>query len=65
VSISPGVTYLPAPSSTTASAGASTDWPTAAIFPSRRRIAPSRIVGPAAVRMVTLRITVGRDANGR
>src|ERR1700686_1984422 len=60
----PGVTYLPAPSMTIASAGALTAAPTAAIFPFWSRIAPFRIIGPAAVRMLTLRITVGREGNG-
>ena len=60
----PGVTYLPAPSITSASAGASTVAPTSAILPSRMSTLPLRIVGPAAVRIVTLRISVGRDGNG-
>src|SRR3972149_2425270 len=60
----PGVTYFPAPSMNTASAGAITVGPTATILRSWRRIAPFRISGPAAVKMFTLRITVGRDANG-
>src|SRR5882724_6246484 len=42
-SISPGVTYLPVPSTTTASAGASTFAPTATIRPSLSRIVPLRI----------------------
>src|SRR5215218_7193470 len=61
----PGVTYLPVPSSTMASVGAVTLVPTSAILPSRRSRLPPRMVGPAAVRIVTLRINVGRDANGR
>src|SRR4051812_33529167 len=65
VSMMPGVTYLPVPSITTASLGAVVVAPTSAIFPSRSSTLPPRIVGPAAVRMVTLRISVGRDANGR
>src|SRR2546423_6465329 len=60
----PGVTYLPAPSITSASAGASTVAPTPAIFPFCMRIAPFLISGPAAVRMLTFRITVGREAKG-
>ena len=60
----PGVTYLPAPSITSASAGELTVAPTAAIFPFWSRIAPFRIRGPAAVRMLTLRITVVRDGKG-
>src|SRR5687767_537387 len=60
----PGVMYFPAPSITTASAGASTVAPTAAIFPFCMRIAPFLISGPAAVRMLTLRISVVRDGNG-
>src|SRR4051812_3804561 len=60
----PGVTYLPAPSMTTAPAGAFTVAPTATTLPSWSRIAPFVMVGPAAVMMVTFRITVGRDAKG-
>src|SRR5579863_826637 len=63
-SMIPGVTYRPCPSITTASGGASTDAPTAMIFPSRSRIDASCITGPAAVRIVAPRITVVRDANG-
>src|SRR3954467_7414589 len=63
-SMMPGVMYLPAPSTTRASAGAFTVAPTAATFPFCRRMAPFRIVGPAAVRMVTFRITVVLDGNG-
>src|SRR4051812_41795358 len=61
VSMTPGVTYLPVPSMTTASAGASTVAPTATIFPSRTTRAPWGMRGPAAVRIVALRITVGRE----
>src|SRR6476620_5471444 len=60
----PGVTYFPAPSITSASAGALTVAPTAATLPFCRRIAPFRISGPAAVKMLTLRITVVRDGKG-
>jgi hypothetical protein len=60
----PGVTYFPAPSIANASAGASTVAPTAAIFPFCRRIAPFLIIGPAAVKMLTLRMTVVREENG-
>src|SRR2546423_679894 len=63
-SIIPGVTYLPVPSITTASAGAVTDAPTAAIFPSRRSTEPFAIEGPAAVMIVALRIRVVRPGNG-
>src|SRR5688500_3679907 len=49
---------------TTASAGASTVAPTAAIFPSRSSTDPLRIVGPAAVSMVAFLMTVVRDGNG-
>src|SRR6185369_5204422 len=45
-----------------ASPGAVTEVPTAAIFPSRNRTLPPRMVGPAAVRTVTLRMSVARDA---
>ena len=38
--------------------------PTAAIFPLRIKTDPFRIVGPAAVRIVALRISVACDANG-
>src|SRR5687767_13124875 len=48
VSISPGVTYLPVPSTTTASEGAARLAPTATIFPSLRSTEPFWIVGPAA-----------------
>src|SRR5690349_12027112 len=65
VSMMPGVTYLPVPSMTTASAGAFTLGPTWAILPFVRSTAPFRMVGPAAVRIVTFRMTVGREANGR
>src|SRR5919108_2376019 len=40
VSMTPGVTNLPLPSITTASDGASTEVPTATIFPSRIRMEP-------------------------
>src|SRR5256885_13256563 len=65
VSMIPGVTYLPVPSMTIASDGAVTLAPTCAILPFTSNTDPLRIVGPAAVRIVTLRITVGRDANAR
>ena len=38
--------------------------PTAAILPSRSRTLPLRMRGPAAVRIVTLRMTVVRDGEG-
>ena len=60
----PGVTYFPVPSMTTASAGAFTVAPTETTFPSCMRIVPFRMSGPAAVKMFTLRITVGRDGYG-
>src|SRR6185503_3438995 len=63
-SIIPGVTYFPVPSITKASAGASTDGPTAAIFPSRKSTDAFVIVGPAAVMIVALRIRVVRRAKG-
>src|SRR5262245_50229318 len=63
-SISPGVTYLPVPSMIKASAGDSTEVPTAAIFPSRISTEPFAIVGPAAVMIVALRIRVVRRGNG-
>ena len=60
----PGVTHLPLASITTASAGALTFWPTATIFPFCSRIEPRSIAGPAAVRIIALRMTVGREGNG-
>jgi hypothetical protein len=60
----PGVTYFPPPSITTASAGAFTVAPTAATFPFCSKIAPFLMSGPAAVRMLTLRMTVVRAGNG-
>jgi len=65
MSMMPGVTYFPCASIvTTASAGVATFAPTATILPSRSRIDPLRITGPAAVRIVALRISVARDGNG-
>src|SRR5688572_32726761 len=58
----PGVNTLPRPSMTSASCGALTVVPTAAILPSRSRTLPFRMVGPAAVMIVTSRINVARDA---
>src|SRR5439155_391167 len=58
-SIKPGVTYLPVPSTTTASAGACTVAPTATMRPSLNRIEPLAISCPAAVRIVALRISTG------
>src|ERR1043166_3857666 len=63
-SMIPGVTYLPVPSITTASAGAVIDVPTAAIFPLRNSTEPFAIEGPAAVMIVALRISVVRLGNG-
>ena len=60
----PGVTHLPAASIEIASAGALTVWPTAVTRPSCSRIAPRSIAGPAAVRIVALRMTVVRDGRG-
>src|SRR5688500_5555870 len=64
VSMRPGVTNFPVPSMTTASAGASTVAPTAAIFPSRSSTEPLLIDGPAAVRIVAFRMTVTGEGNG-
>ena len=58
-SISPGVTYFPVPSTTPASAGASTFSPTATILPSLSRTDPLRISCPVAVMMVAFRISTG------
>src|ERR1051325_10582524 len=63
-SIIPGVTYFPDPSITNASAGAATAVPTAIIFPSRSNTEPFVIVGPAAVMIVALRISVVRRGKG-
>src|ERR1035437_1481898 len=63
-SMMPGVTYFPVPSMTTAPAGAATVAPTETTLPSCMRIAPFRVRGPAAVKMFTLRITVGGDEYG-
>lgn len=60
----PGVTYLPVPSITTASDGAVTEVPTATILPSRSRIDAFCIIGPAAVIIVALRMSVVREGNG-
>ena len=60
----PGVTYLPVPSMTTASAGAVIDAPTATIFPFRSSTEPFGIDCPAAVMIVALRIKVVRLGNG-
>jgi hypothetical protein len=59
VSMTPGVSTFPRASIAVASAGASTDVPSAAILPSRTSTDPFAIAGPAAVMMVTLRITYG------
>src|SRR3954447_7794229 len=64
VSMIPGVTHFAVASITTASAGAFTVCPTAATLPSRSRIDPCSIGGPAAVRIVASRISVVRDGNG-
>src|ERR1043166_8157545 len=63
-SMIPGVTYLPVPSITKASAGASIELPTAAIFLSRRSTDAFVNVGPFAVMMVALRISVVRRVKG-
>ena len=59
----PGVTHRPLASTTTASAGAGTVWPTATILPSLSRTDPRSMIGPAAVRIVALRMSVGRDGS--
>src|SRR5690242_5303187 len=56
VSMMPGVTYLPVPSTTTASGGTAMLVPTPAILPSRRSTDALVSVGPAAVMTVALRI---------
>ena len=61
---SPGVTHLPVASMTAASAGALTVAPTAATLPFCSRIEPRSMTGPAAVRIVALRMTVVRAASG-
>src|SRR3954468_16874273 len=64
VSMTPGVTHLPDASITTASEGAVTVAPTAATLPFCNRISPRSLAGPAAVRIVALRITVVRAVPG-
>src|SRR5574341_176876 len=59
VSIRPGVTYLPVPSTTPASAGAVTVAPSAVILPSCSKIEPFGISWPVAVMIVALRIRTG------
>ncbi len=61
----PGVTHLPAASSTTASGGASTTAPTATTLPSRISSEPFSMRSPTAVRIVAFRIRRGGDAAGR
>jgi hypothetical protein len=63
--MTPGVTKRPVASITTASAGAFTTAPTAAIFPSTISTWPLGITCPAAVITVPPRIRVGRDGKGR
>ena len=58
----PGVTNLPPASMTVVPAGTSTAAPTATILPSRTRIVPFGITGPAAVSSVALRIANGGAA---
>ncbi len=58
----PGVTNLPPASITVVPAGTSTVAPTATIFPSRTRMVPFGITGPAAVSSVALRIANGGEA---
>src|SRR5262245_42570241 len=58
-SIIPGVTNLPVPSTTVASAGAVTAAPTAIMRPSRSRMDPFEITCPVAVMIVALRINTG------
>jgi len=62
--MSPGVTNLPVPSITTASAGTAMSLPTAAIFPSLSNTDPPSMRGPTAVRIVAYLITVVFDGNG-
>src|SRR2546422_10615678 len=57
----PGVTHLPVPSTLIASDGACTVAPTATIWPSRNRIDACGISCPAAVMIVALVITTGRE----
>src|SRR5579883_719797 len=63
-SMMPGVTYLPVPSITTASAGAAICEPTATTLPSRIRSEASCSAGPAAVRIVACWMTVTREGKG-
>src|SRR6266705_4843844 len=58
-SMMPGVTYLPVPSTTIASAGACTLAPTATMRPSLNRIEPLAISWPAAVMIVAFLMSTG------
>ncbi len=60
----PGVTHLPAPSTTAAPAGASTVWPTAAILPPCISTEPRSMRSPAAVSTVALVIRTGWEGRG-
>jgi hypothetical protein len=62
--MTPGVTHFPAASMISASAGAVTAGPTAAILPSRSRMDPRSIAGPLAVRIVALQISIVREGKG-
>ena len=63
MSIRPGVTKRPVPSTTTASAGALIlSVPTETTLPSANRIEACCISGPAAVRIVAFRINTGGAA---
>src|SRR5664279_4469864 len=62
--MNPGVTNLPVPSITTASAGAATLVPTATILPPCISTEPPTMRGPAAVRIVAFLMSVVFDANG-
>src|SRR5215471_7745596 len=60
----PGVTHFPVPSMTSASGGSVTVVPTAVTLPFCSTIDPRSIAGPAAVRIVALRMTVARAGAG-
>ncbi len=60
----PGVTTLPVPSMIVAPGGSATLGPTATIRPLDITTEPFATPGPAPVRILTLRMTVGVDGAG-
>ena len=65
MSMTPGVTNLPVPSTTSASGGAVTLAPTAAILPSRSRMLPVDVPALVAVMIVAFRMNTGRETGTR